>query len=393
YTDAQWRVLEAINGLLPHAVVCLQEQFRDRGEVDFAELAIRARQALGGDDDPTDLTMRLDCQVRHLLVDEFQDTAHSQIDLLLRLTRGWEPGDGRSLFLVGDPMQSIYAFREAEVGHFLAVRDHGLGPLQLQSLRLSANFRSQAGVVNWVNDAFRGIFPAEDRPAVGAIAFEPSQPTRPELPGDAIRLHAVWQGEREEEAARVLELVKQGLDDPDNHSTAILVRGRRHLVAILPALRAANISFRAVELESLEARPEIQDLLALTRAIINPADNAALFSVCRAPWCGLSLAGLHALAQADGPAWQVLLDADWRERVPACDARLARLADVLRLAWASRGRRSLRERVEGAWLALRGPAVLSEAEACDNATLFFELLGQLEAAGDLDDVNDLERRL
>src|SRR5690606_15458708 len=302
YTDAQWRVLEAINGLLPHAVVCLQEQFRDRGEVDFAELAIRARQALGGDDDPTDLTMRLDCQVRHLLVDEFQDTAHSQIDLLLRLTRGWEPGDGRSLFLVGDPMQSIYAFREAEVGHFLAVRDHGLGPLQLQSLRLSANFRSQAGVVNWVNDAFRGIFPAEDRPAVGAIAFEPSQPTRQELPGDAIRLHAFGQGEREEEATRVLELVKQGLDDPDNHSTAILVRGRRHLVAILPALRAANISFRAVELESLEARPEIQDLLALTRAIINPADNAALFSVCRAPWCGLSLAGLHALAEAGRPA-------------------------------------------------------------------------------------------
>src|SRR5690606_9265721 len=106
---------------------------------------------------------------------------------------------------------------------FLAVRDHGLGPLQLESLRLSANFRSQAGVVNWVNDTFRGIFPAEDRPAVGAIAFEPSQPTREALPGESIRLHAFGQGERAEEAARVLELVKQGLDDPDNRSTAILV--------------------------------------------------------------------------------------------------------------------------------------------------------------------------
>jgi ATP-dependent exoDNAse (exonuclease V) beta subunit len=404
YTEEQWQVLEAMNGLLKYAVACLQEEFRDSGEVDFAELAIRARSALGSDEQPTDLAMRLDYQVRHLLVDEFQDTSHSQIDLLLRLTRGWEPADGRSLFLVGDPMQSIYAFREAEVGHFLAVRDHGLGPLQLESLRLSANFRSQAGVVNWVNDAFggasggkddiEGIFPAQDRPAVGAIAFEPSEATRPELPGDAVSIHAFGQGEHDAEAARVIELVQQGVNDQDNHGTAILVRGRRHLAAILPALRAAGISFRAVELESLEAQPEIHDLFALTRAIVNPADATALYSVCRAPWCGMSLQELHSLYTGNIPPWRNLLDSDWQAGVPAASrARITRLADVMNAAWQSRGRRSLRERVEGAWLALGGPAVLREAEQLDNAMLFFELLQQLEAAGDLDDVNELEQRL
>src|SRR5690606_24630771 len=275
YTDAQWRVLEAINGLLPHAVVCLQEQFRDRGEVDFAELAIRARQALGGDDDPTDLAMRLACQVRHLLVDEFQDTSHSQIDLLLRLVRGWQPGDGRTLFLVGDPMQSIYQFREAEVGHFLAVRDHGLGDLELTSLRLAANFRSQAGIVEWVNRAFGGdahapgIFPARDDIATGAIAFEPSEAIHPALDGAAVCVHAFAQQARDEEGARVVELVREALADTENRSTAILVRGRAHLAHILPRLRAQGIAFRAVELDALETEPVVQDLLALARALIN----------------------------------------------------------------------------------------------------------------------------
>ena len=61
-----------------------------------------------------------------MLVDEFQDTSEAQVKLLESLTAGWQPGDGRTLFLVGDPMQSIYRFRNAEVGLFLDIRDHGL---------------------------------------------------------------------------------------------------------------------------------------------------------------------------------------------------------------------------------------------------------------------------
>ena len=410
YSDEQWQVLDAINTLLPYAVISLQEQFRDRGEVDFAELAIRARDALGDEENPTELAMRLDYQVRHLLVDEFQDTSHSQIDLLLRLTRGWEPGDGRSLFLVGDPMQSIYAFREAEVGHFLTVRDIGLGPLPLESLRLNANFRSQAGIVDWVNRAFggdaaegiRGIFPREDRPAVGAIAYEPSTATHDALPGAAVQVHAFapvpGDSAAEQEAARVVELLREAAQDPETGSSAILVRGRRHLVKILPALREAGIRFHAVELESLESQPEIQDLLALTRVVINPSDVTALYAVCRAPWCGMTLAELQALhdmaASGERPAWQQLLDDEFHTSLDSTSgSRVRRLADALQGSWDKVGRRSLRERVEAAWLAVGGPAVLREADELENTTLFFELLQQLEEAGDIDDVNVLDERL
>ncbi len=394
YTDAQWRVLDSLNTLMPHAVLALQEIFRDRGEVDFAELAIRAREALGDADAPTDLALRLDHRIRHLLVDEFQDTSHSQIDLLLRLTREWQPGDGRTLFLVGDPMQSIYQFREAEVGHFLAVRDAGLGALELHSLRLAANFRSQENIVAWVNDAFGRIFPAHDDIATGAIAFEPSRAARPALNADAVQVHAFGQHEKDAEAECVLERIRAALADPDNASTAVLVRGRTHLARILPLLRKSAIPFRAVELDSLESVPVVQDLLALTRALVNPADVTAVLAVLRAPWCGLDLHALAALA-ADGDALYCDLQDPERLRALSSESRerVARVMRVLDDAMAARGRMPLNARVETAWFALAAPAVLREHEDFENARLYFELLRQLEDAGDLDDVNVFDERL
>ncbi|HEX7046682.1 MAG TPA: UvrD-helicase domain-containing protein [Gammaproteobacteria bacterium] len=394
YTDAQWKLLDSLNHLLPYAVLALQEIFRDRGEVDFPELAIRAREALGDAEAPTDLALRLDHQIRHLLVDEFQDTSHSQIDLLLRLTREWQPGDGRRLFLVGDPMQSIYQFREAEVGHFLAVRDAGLGELDLHSLRLTANFRSQENIVAWVNNAFAEIFPERDDIAMGAISFEPSEAVKPALDGAAIHVHAFAQHAKDEEAGCVVEQIRTALADADNATTAVLVRGRAHLARILPLLRENAVPFRAVELDSLESAPVVQDLLALTRALVNPVDTTALLAVLRAPWCGLDLHELAALARGGDNLCRDVLDSQHLKPLsPATRERLSRTLRVLDDAMDARGRMPLRERVETAWYALAAPAVLREHEDFENARLYFELLQQLEDAGDLDDVNVFDERL
>ena len=145
YSDEQWRVLEALLELLPAAVAELQVVFQTQGKADYVEIALRALRALGTADEPTDLALAFDYRLQHILVDEFQDTSFSQLDLLERLTGGWADGDGRTLFCVGDPMQSIYRFRQAEVGLFIDLQQHGLRNLRLEPLRLEANFRSTPG--------------------------------------------------------------------------------------------------------------------------------------------------------------------------------------------------------------------------------------------------------
>ena len=169
YSDADWSLLQALFSVLTAAVAHLKLIFRDHGKADFIETALAARDALGDDLEPSDLALRIDYGLRHLLVDEFQDTSQIQNDLLRRLTAGWQSGDGRTLFLVGDPMQSIYRFRKAEVGMFLDAWQGRLGQVELEPLRLTVNFRSEQGVIDWVNERFPRLFPAAGEMVTGAV--------------------------------------------------------------------------------------------------------------------------------------------------------------------------------------------------------------------------------
>src|SRR5690606_8308155 len=128
----------------------------------------------------------------HLLIDEFQDTSLTQIHLLATLTAGWQPDDGRTLFLVGDPMQSIYRFRKAEVGLFLQAAEQGVGEIAPTFLQLTDNFRSQGGVVEWVNATFRGLLPRRNDAAAGAIAYTDSAAFNARLPGEPVCFHAAF---------------------------------------------------------------------------------------------------------------------------------------------------------------------------------------------------------
>src|SRR3954471_22775156 len=159
YDERQWEALEAILALLFPALAQLKVLFAERGQADFTEFAHGALRALGGADEPTDLLLSIDRKLSHILVDEFQDTSLSQYELLAKLTSGWSEGDGRTLFVVGDPMQSIYRFREAEVSLFLKTRSTGLGALRLEPLTLATNFRSQENLVGWFNAAFSRVLP------------------------------------------------------------------------------------------------------------------------------------------------------------------------------------------------------------------------------------------
>lgn len=388
FDDDQWEALQTIVRLAPRALAELQLVFARRGEADFIEISQGALRALGPEGEPTDLLLALDYRIRHILVDEFQDTSHSQFELLERLTSGWQPDDGRTLFLVGDPMQSIYRFREAEVALFIKAWHHGIGTVALEPLTLSANFRSQAGIVEWVNASFGRIMPAGDDIATGAVAYSPSQPVHPHE-GKAVHVHPFRDGDLAAMGQQVANIVAGA----GEARMAILVRNRSHLREVIPRLRAANLAFRAIEIEPLGDRPVVQDLLALTRALSHLGDRTAWLALLRAPWCGLTLADLTALCgpQDEATVWSATGDAT---RLAALSQdgrkRVARLRAVLEPAIAGRRRSSLRAAVEGAWLALGGPACVEREVELEDADIYLDHLEASERCGALDDVADFE---
>ena len=394
YSDDQWRVLDALLKLLPLAAAQLRLVFAERGQVDFAEVSLGALQALGGPEAPTDLALSLDHRIKHLLVDEFQDTSVNQFRLLEMLVAGWQAGDGRSLFLVGDPAQSIYRFREAEVGLFLRAWQHGLGGLPLKALQLDANFRSRPALVDWCNAHLSGVFPALPDVASGAVPYVEARARREAGGAQPVTVHAFAASDvaREAEASRVLEIITEARAADGRTRIAVLARAKNHLAAIVRRLRRQGLHFRAVEVENLGGQPVVQDLLALTRALTHSADRTAWLAVLRAPWCGLSLAELHHLAGADADtAVPSLMQA--ADGLAQTNPRFAQARAVLLRAIKARARGGLRQQVEQTWIALGGPAALAGAEALADAEAYLELLEELDEGGVLPSVGELERRL
>jgi ATP-dependent helicase/nuclease subunit A len=362
YEEEHWEVLAALADLLKVANAQLRIAFQESGQVDFTEVSQAALRALGTADNPTDLAYSLDYRIQHLLVDEFQDTSFSQYSLLERLTAGWEPGDGRSLFVVGDPMQSVYRFREADVGLFLRARRGGLGDLRLIPITLTVNFRSQRNIVDWVNQSFAGILAEAEDEDTGAVPYSPAIAHNPPLEADAIHVHPYLERQDDSEAERVVELVRAASGEG---TAAILVRAKSHAVQIAIKLTEAGIRFRAVDLESLDQRQAILDLISLTRALLNPADRVAWLAVLRAPWRAMTLAEL--LAVPDNPV----------EAAP----------QVLRDAVANRGRVPLRRWVEETWMALGGPACVRTETDFEDADAYFELLEAHSQGAELADLD------
>ena len=379
YTDEQWQTLGAILELLPLAAAHLKLVFAEHGETDFTEVAQAAVRALGTPEEPTDLLLALDTRIKHILVDEFQDTSYSQFELIERLTSGWQPDDGRTLFLVGDPMQSIYRFREAKVALFLQAWDHaavipakaGTRLPQLERLTLTTNFRSQAGLVDWFNASFPHILPPAADPASGAVPYSPAAP-KPDAPrGDAAVWHQV--SSRKNEAEKIVDLVRHA-----EGTKAILVRNRLALADIVPALKAAGIRYRAIEIEQLGEKQVVQDLYAITRALLHLGDRIAWLSLLRAPWLALPLDKLLEIGEEKNrfkTIWELIKD----------DLFLADFTRILAPAIANRARGSLRERVEGVWLALAGPACVADKTELEDAERYLDELDKLEEHGPLTD--------
>ncbi|MBI4382849.1 MAG: UvrD-helicase domain-containing protein [Nitrospinae bacterium] len=395
YGEGEWGVLQAMLRLLPEMNNVLRGVFRERKRTDFTEISLSALTALGDEEDPTDLLLYLDVKIHHVLVDEYQDTSFKQRELLKRLTCGWTAGDGRSLFIVGDPMQSIYRFRDAEVGLFLDARDYGIGEVRLEPLQLKTNFRSQKKIVDWVNACFSRIFPKNDDSDLGSIGFAESAAFLPEEEFSGVCLHPAIDPRGVAEAGQIVDLIGEIRRDHPGSSIAILVRARSHLPEIVRQFRGRSVKFKAEEIDPLTSRPYILDLLALLRALLSPIDRVSWLSILRAPWCGLSLTDLHRLCANDinSPVWTLINDPE-RTRLLSEDGskRLARFVSVMTETLNALPYANLRDLIEGCWTALGGPACVEES-ALKDADVFLEKVSKTLDEGDLESLQRFDRLL
>lgn len=299
FSQAQVITLKMITQVLKLCVAQLNIYFKDKQAHDFIEVALNADQALDTQVDVSDTALFLDYKVQHLLIDEFQDISASQFNTIEKLMNQWQIDDGKTLFLVGDPMQSIYRFRESQVGLFLQVRDSGIANIQPISLVLKTNFRSSQGIVAGNNEFFQDMFPEHDDVHQGAIRYSPSTANSKEVDEKAIVFHPFAHDQFLLEAQAVSDIVKDSLAKNANGTIAILVWMRNHSEYIAQQLKRNDIDFESVDITKLKNHLFARDLLSLTKALLHLGDKLAWLSVLRAPWCGLVLNDLLALSESD----------------------------------------------------------------------------------------------
>ena len=393
YSDGAWGRVREIAQVLVLAAAELDGVFREQGAVDFSAVSLAALRALGTAEAPTDLSLRIDYRLQHILVDEFQDTSSAQLELVRLLTAGWQKDDGRSIFCVGDPMQSIYGFRQAEVRAFLELAEEGIGEVRFEVQRLRSNFRSDPSLVKWINACFLAqLMPRTDDRNRGAIAFRASEAA---VARSVEAQHGVKCSgflNRSAESTAIAEMIGAAIERHPEWRIAVLVRAKDHAREIAASLRARYIGFRAVDIEPLQDRATVRDIIMLTCALLHLGDRIAWLAVLRAPWAGLSLGDLLLIARARPMVWDAMRDDAF---LPALSddgrARCQRLRVILEAAFAVRNDTSLARWVERTWLGLGGPGCAASAQELDLAGAAFSRLSSLEEAG-IPDVSDLPQR-
>jgi ATP-dependent helicase/nuclease subunit A len=306
--------------------------FLTSGWIAFDGLLARAKTLLR--DHPA-VRARIKQTYRAILVDEFQDTDPVQYEIILYLGEragshqtAWhdvdlEPG---KLFIVGDPKQSIYAFRRADIEAFERVvekiRAGGGGVYSLVT-----NFRSDGAVLDVVNNVFDRLFqPTEHvQPANERLAARPQR--KPEVSVSGAQLRLVTPGEDDEDfdvqaATRAeAEALARWLKEELLAGTTVTDRDRRegplqpgHIALIfrkltqaqvyLDALRRYDIAYITDGEKHFYRRQEVIDLVNLLRVIDNQHDRIALVGILRSPLGGMMDRDLLALQQREGLDYQ-----------------------------------------------------------------------------------------
>ncbi len=393
FEEEQWELLESLFKILLRAVGELKLIFAQENKVDFNEVSSRALQAIRPEDQ-TFIASKLFSIYQHILLDEGQDTNRTQYAIVEALITEWDASMNNSLFIVGDPKQSIYRFREADVGLFMKAKEDGLGHIKLTVLRLTSNFRTSENIVTWNNNTYSASFPQLADLSLGAVPYENASPVLENKSTNPVVVKPLMEKDAVKEAEMVLEAITEAQAEFPDGDIAILVRSRPHLVEVAKLLTTNKVSYQAVEIERLNQRQCVNDALSLTKALMHHGDNISWLSLLRMPVFALTLNDLTLLTGDLGEDLVI-------ERIYSNDRlmslseggqqALMELKRVMDWALLNQGQFSLRQYVETVWIRMNAPAgyIASELKDIEN---FFKLLQ--EYGNDISvDFQALERKL
>ena len=282
---------------------------RESSGVDFEDLELLTRELLRSD---SELRERYRDRFEQIMVDELQDTNAVQLELIELIARG-------NLFTVGDAQQSIYAFRHADVELFER-RGEALAEVGARAT-LQTNFRSRPEILRVLNATFEPLLGSHFRPLVPGREVPPAHDPRVEVlvvdkgaDWNPDGLGAPWRlAEARALSARVAELLADGAAARD---VVLLTRATTDLRVYERALEARGVPTYVIGGRGYWAHPQVVDLVAYLRALANPRDEEALFTVLASPLVGVSVDALVVVAAAgragDRDPWWVIREPEGR---------------------------------------------------------------------------------
>ncbi len=254
---------------------------KDPTRLSFNDLLYKAFTAVTGS---PQLRAELNAKFSHIFIDEFQDTSLVQVKLFRNLLQ--KSGMEKKLTVVGDPKQSIFGWRSADIETYkdtLSKLEEG----NALSETIVVNFRSEISIINFVNSFGSQLFkevPEDEIPF--SCDYSPIEPRPGAVQGEGVTVHRLPDVKAGQMAVIQAKAIVDLITDPA--STAILFRTKTHLDELIQELDKQKVPYRVEASRDFHTRREVEDTAWLLRALLNPSDKFALIKTLRSIFFGIN---------------------------------------------------------------------------------------------------------